>query len=717
VQYIVQCLEPGQPPQLLSEAELSVKFRHYVASVPPDDGAGSSSSRRRRVAAVALFIRDSSGLYLRVFERSTYAPLGVPVHPTLFNVWQPFAAAGIAITAPPAQLRRELYAFFDLLSAACGDRADHLWYVVQLLANYFQHPASRPGVMLIFYGPQGSGKSSILNFIAAIAGERVHCAFTSRVDRDVTGEFNDLVVNTSLLVLHEVTSHGWGGLNGVQVLKNLLTDAQLTVHCKGKPAAVHDNFVHIIGATNDRSPLPAEAGTRRFFIVRYDEFNPRLEPESAAVRLAAATMARSPSLRAAVLHGFMAIPNVATLTAEDKPPYDLGDPSSRPAATAPVATPSVLALLTALCAMTPGGEEDEPANRGAVVFTGQIIFDLYSRRCAPAHGAAGDPVAASPTQLLAWLRAAVASLDTPATGPLHAPLLAKRRETPTANTHDVVRRQWYAGGGDGGDGDDAEAEAEASLGRGQVTIYRIQPGVLAERMDIAAAPSPSLEPEASAADFGASSNNVINTDLLDNLVELCVRQAFPDQLADLTGGSFAAVFGPTGGAAAAGAAAGSPAAAAGSPAAAAGSPAAAAGHDVARLTARLGRLESPSGGVARRGGGAGAASGSGRPAAGSLLGGAQGGGGGRQPPQLPPPAPPATLGRQPDFDAAAVPLTDLELAQAQNAQALVDRGLGGWAPPVAPPAGQQAAPQQAASESEDDDFWQAVAYPGEAAAP
>lgn len=179
---------------------------------------------------------------------------GAEVHGQ-FNTWE-----GWQVQPQPGSCDTVLRHIREVLAA--GDPA---WeaYLLDWLALRFQKPGGTMGTALVLLGPQGNGKSWLGVLLKRLAG--VACAIAARGDY-IVGRFTVHLRDINILIAEEAVF-----ARDPQVrsrLKALITDGTMVVEGKGLPAQEVRNHIGLVMLTNEEHGAPAEAGDRRFAVVR-----------------------------------------------------------------------------------------------------------------------------------------------------------------------------------------------------------------------------------------------------------------------------------------------------------------------------------------------------------------------------------------------------------------------------------------------------------------
>lgn len=137
-------------------------------------------------------------------------------------------------------------------------------YVVNYIADLFQHPDEKPGVSLLFKAQQGIGKDLLLDFIEKILGSN-YIYRTSKLD-EVFGTFNGCLKNNLVLQLNEV--EGSDGFSNKEKLKDLITTKSFNINEKNMKPYKQTNFSRVIIVSNNFSPIEIPYDDRRFCVFK-----------------------------------------------------------------------------------------------------------------------------------------------------------------------------------------------------------------------------------------------------------------------------------------------------------------------------------------------------------------------------------------------------------------------------------------------------------------
>lgn len=142
-----------------------------------------------------------------------------------------------------------------------GDEALYNW-MLNWFANIVRDPLNKPLTAPVIIGPQGAGKSLLLDYFGQILGK----AYTTVTNPDhLTGQFNAHTANTLLLHSEEALFGGERKHRGI--IKSLITDSSRMFEQKGIDARPIANHLRLVMTSNEKHAAPAEADDRRFTVL------------------------------------------------------------------------------------------------------------------------------------------------------------------------------------------------------------------------------------------------------------------------------------------------------------------------------------------------------------------------------------------------------------------------------------------------------------------
>jgi len=150
----------------------------------------------------------------------------------------------------------------ELILNLCGaDKKSYDWFN-KWLAWQIQHPTEKLPTAVILQGRQGSGKGTFKALILdAIFGS--NCQEINQTHLE--SSFNEYLLGKQIIVANEVM-HNENRQTLPNVLKNLVTDPEITISRKFRKEIVGRNFTHWIFCTNSDNPIKIDEDDRRYSV-------------------------------------------------------------------------------------------------------------------------------------------------------------------------------------------------------------------------------------------------------------------------------------------------------------------------------------------------------------------------------------------------------------------------------------------------------------------
>ena len=151
----------------------------------------------------------------------------------------------------------------------CADSETAFKYLIGYLAHTVQRPWEKPGVALVFQGPKGAGKDTVVEYLAAVIGQQYVRAVSN--PHHVTGKFNAHLETTIVLNLQEGF---WAGNHTQEsVLKQLITSPQVEIERKGVDLVTRPSCLRIVITANADWVVPASRDERRFAVFEVSDLH------------------------------------------------------------------------------------------------------------------------------------------------------------------------------------------------------------------------------------------------------------------------------------------------------------------------------------------------------------------------------------------------------------------------------------------------------------
>lgn len=194
-----------------------------------------------------------------------FDPAGNDPHVKL-NTWQ-----GWPIQAKVGNCQRLL----DLIDYLCSEdpnpRAISHWLQCWM-AYPLQHPGAKMTTAVIMHGPQGTGKSTVFQTLAAIYGDYA----TVLNQRGLEDKFNADWTDSKLFVLAEEVVNRQEMWHIKGELKELVTGQYVRVRDLHRTAYRQTNHINLVFLSNEDQPLPLDNDDRRHCVI----YTPQELPES-----------------------------------------------------------------------------------------------------------------------------------------------------------------------------------------------------------------------------------------------------------------------------------------------------------------------------------------------------------------------------------------------------------------------------------------------------
>jgi Family of unknown function (DUF5906) len=204
-------------------------------------------TRRNEVDTVVFEPGEPTGKFIKKEDGRAY-----------FNAWE-----GFAVTLAKGSWHWTIRHIYSIL---CNSDKIKFKYFIRWLAWAVQNPGIRAEVAVAFKGKQGAGKGFIFTQFVQIFGR--HGMSMSNAEH-LVGKHNAHLMFTSFLFADEAYAPGDKKAEGV--LKQLITEPNLTVEPKFQNTRLANNCLHVCMSTNNDWVIAAGDAERRYFINRVED--------------------------------------------------------------------------------------------------------------------------------------------------------------------------------------------------------------------------------------------------------------------------------------------------------------------------------------------------------------------------------------------------------------------------------------------------------------
>jgi hypothetical protein len=248
---------------LQKEPELVTAWKHESYVETDDKG------KDKRVSFIDKWLKDGE---MRCYDDTECIPPPLVCPPNIFNLWTPSPYESQPITKDDPDFdMTAMRIFAQHIKTLCGNDLEVYQYVCGWIAHSIQKPAEKFGVALNFISAQGIGKNIFTDTLGQLYGGKSKVLDTAQPERDVWGDYSELMINAYVVVLSEVGKQNFHGTDGR--VKKLITDTTVPINPKGKTKFIMNSYHRYILLTNDIDPVVTSEGDRRNVIIRCSDEN------------------------------------------------------------------------------------------------------------------------------------------------------------------------------------------------------------------------------------------------------------------------------------------------------------------------------------------------------------------------------------------------------------------------------------------------------------
>jgi hypothetical protein len=243
--------ETSEKTIIMTEKDLTTTYKHIECGVNRN-GIPQSF--------ISLWINYNDSI--RKYDDVGIYPKGSLCPPNIYNLWRPFA---MDLDTPYSPNSTGVEFILNHIKILCNNDDTVACFVLFWIAQMIQFPEVKSGIMPVFVGKQGTGKSSLVILLTKLLGA-VKVLESSDPSRDIWGPFNGLMADSFLVHLCELSKKSF--VESMGKVKNLLTDPTMTINNKGVKQITINSIHRFISTTNNEDCIPTEKGDRRLLICR-----------------------------------------------------------------------------------------------------------------------------------------------------------------------------------------------------------------------------------------------------------------------------------------------------------------------------------------------------------------------------------------------------------------------------------------------------------------
>jgi hypothetical protein len=187
------------------------------------------------------------------YDRLAFSP--VPQPNNVLNLWRP----------PRLHPKRgDWYPIRKhLAEVICDGNRRNFSYLLQYLAHMLQHPATKPGVMIVLLGGQGTGKGALFELLSRIW---THSVLRVSDIEQIAGRFNASLAHAYVVCMDEALFVG--DRKSQDKMKSLITEPIISIEQKHQPQHSIESYHRYFAASNHDHFAQIENDDRRYFILK-----------------------------------------------------------------------------------------------------------------------------------------------------------------------------------------------------------------------------------------------------------------------------------------------------------------------------------------------------------------------------------------------------------------------------------------------------------------
>lgn len=166
--------------------------------------------------------------------------------------------------------------FHELINFVCDGDIETANVVIRFLAHAVKHPGEKVRWMPIFIGGQGTGKTTICEFLCILVG--THNTASIPAATLIGNRFTGILKDRLVVCIEELRiSHMAQSKALATVLKEKVTNDTILINEKNMPEYEQPNRIRFIGCSNYQVPMEIETNDRRYYPIISDTAIPGTE--------------------------------------------------------------------------------------------------------------------------------------------------------------------------------------------------------------------------------------------------------------------------------------------------------------------------------------------------------------------------------------------------------------------------------------------------------
>lgn len=258
--FIRRYIENGEV-KLITHNKASLITAYEHESYYKTDDKGKS----KKMVYIHEWLSDASML---CYDSIQCVPPPLVCPDNVYNLWipSPFENQPMDPDTDPEYNIDAVKAFANHVEILANHNQETYEYIMNWVSQSIQRPAEKMGVALNFIGDQGIGKGTFTEILTELYGGVHKRLETTDPERDVWGQFNNMMIDAYFIVLNETDQRNAIGHDGK--IKALITDPTINISQKGKGTFPMNSYHRIIQNTNTEDPAKTSKTDRRNVIIR-----------------------------------------------------------------------------------------------------------------------------------------------------------------------------------------------------------------------------------------------------------------------------------------------------------------------------------------------------------------------------------------------------------------------------------------------------------------
>jgi hypothetical protein len=242
---------------------IDVLYKWIVVEVHPVTGKKRTLEKEDRFIDRWLY-RHGESEGKRIYKRFDQIPHTLTCPDGVYNTWKRWPCLE-PIAATEERFVYVLSKALKHLKVIVNNDWTSFEFNLKFYAQAMQYPHIKGGVMIIYYGPEGTGKTTFMKLPHTMFGDAFYS--TTKPEEEIWSKFNAQAEGLFMLECSETDRSNmhdfWGRVNG------FVSEDKTSIQRKGKDSYEVRNYTRCVGTTNN--PVPTKEGRRYAVFESSDE--------------------------------------------------------------------------------------------------------------------------------------------------------------------------------------------------------------------------------------------------------------------------------------------------------------------------------------------------------------------------------------------------------------------------------------------------------------